>query len=140
MGANKTLQLQRVTLTPTVFISNSSEDTSGFSVNETVVLSKSATLSCILNSTKSQNLNKHQIEQTITETENLRAEKKKKEMIALKSLVVGQIYIVNKIPNDKDDELLIKNLFYQIEFLKQELKSKDTTIKMILENYRQTTD
>ena len=61
-------------------------------------------------------------------------------MIALKSLVVGQIYIVNKIPNDKDDELLIKNLFYQIEFLKQELKSKDTTIKMILENYRQTTD
>ena len=61
-------------------------------------------------------------------------------MIALKSLVVGQIYIVNKIPNDKDDELLIKNLFYQIEFLKQELKSKDITIKMILENYRQTTD
>ena len=78
MGANKTLQLQRVTLTPTVFISSSSEDTSGFSVNETVVLSKSANLSCILNSTKSQNLNKHQIEQTITETENLRAEKKKK--------------------------------------------------------------
>ena len=35
---------------------------------------------------------------------------------------------------------MIKNLRDQIEFLKQELKSKDATIKMILENYRQTTD
>ena len=61
---------------------------------------------------------------SITETENLRAE-----MIALKSFVVDQIYMV-----------LIKNLLDQIEFLKQELKSKDATIKMILENYRQTTD
>ena len=31
--------------------------------------------------------------------------------------------------------ILIKSLFDQIEFLKQELKSKDTIIKMILENY-----
>ena len=45
-----------------------------------------------------------------------------------------------KRSNDKDDELLIKNLFDQIEVLKQELKRKDTIIKMILENYRQTTD
>ena len=45
-----------------------------------------------------------------------------------------------KRSNDKDDQLLIKNLLDQIEFLKQELKSKDAIIKMILENYRQTTD
>ena len=32
------------------------------------------------------------------------------------------------------------NLLDQIEFLKQELKSKDTIIKVILENYKQTTD
>ena len=42
--------------------------------------------------------------------------------------------------DDKDDELLIKNLLDQIEFLKQELKSKDVIINMILENYRETTD
>ena len=41
---------------------------------------------------------------------------------------------------DKDDERLIKNLLDQIEFLKQELKSKYAIIKMILENYRQNTD
>ena len=35
---------------------------------------------------------------------------------------------------------MIKNLRDQIEFLKQDLKIKDATIKMILENYRQTTD
>ena len=39
-----------------------------------------------------------------------------------------------------DDKILIKNFLDQIEFLKQELKSKDAMIKMILENYRQTTD
>ena len=61
-------------------------------------------------------------------------------MIALKSFVVDQIYMVKKRSNEKDDELLIKNLLDQIEFFKQELKSNDTIIKMILENYRQTTD
>ena len=35
---------------------------------------------------------------------------------------------------------MIKNLLDQMEFLKQELKSKDAIIKMILENYRETTD
>ena len=48
--------------------------------------------------------------------------------------------MVKKRSNDKDDQLLIKNLLDQIEFLKQELKSKDAIIKMILENYRQNTD
>ena len=104
-------------------------------VNRTPTISKSANLSCIPNSTKSQNLNKHQKEQTNAETENLHAE-----LIALKSFVLDQIYMVKKRSNDKDDELLIKNLLDQIEFLKQELKSKDTIIKMILENYRQNTD
>ena len=54
-------------------------------------------------------------------------------MIALKSFVVDKIYIVKKISNDEDDEILIKNLLDQIEFLKQQLKSKDAIIKMILE-------
>ena len=61
-------------------------------------------------------------------------------MTALKSFVVDQIYMVKKRSNNKDDELLIKNLLDQIEFLKQELKSKDAIIKIILENYRETTD
>ena len=42
----------------------------------------------------------------------------------LKSFVVDQIYTVKKRSNDKVDELLTKNIFHQIEFLKQELKSK----------------
>ena len=54
-------------------------------------------------------------------------------MIALKSFVVDKIYIVKKISNDEDDEILTKNLLDQIEFLKQQLKSKDAIIKMILE-------
>ena len=81
--ASKTPQLQGVTLTPTIYIPNSSEDTPTLNVNETPIISKSANLSCIPNSTKWQNLNKHQKDQTITETENLRAE-----LIALKSFVV----------------------------------------------------
>ena len=48
--------------------------------------------------------------------------------------------MVKKRLNDKDDELLMKNLLEQTELLKPELKSKDTIIKMILENYRQTTN
>ena len=127
MGANKTPQLQGLTLTSTNYISNSSEDTTALNVNETLVISKSANLS--------QNLSKHHKEQTLKQTENLRAE-----IIALKSFVVDQIYMVKKRSNDKDDKLLIKKLLDQMEFLKQELKSKDTIIKTILENYRQTTD
>ena len=116
LSANKTPHLQEVTLTPTIYISNSSEDTPALNVNETPLISKSANLSCI---SKSQNLNKHQKEQTITETENLRAE-----MIALKSFAVDQVYMGKNRSNDRDDELLIKNLLHQIEFLKQELKVK----------------
>ena len=83
LGAKKTPQLQGVTLAPTIYILNSSEDTPALDINETPVISKSANLLCIPNNTKSQNLNKHQKEQTSTETENLRAE-----MIPLKSFVV----------------------------------------------------
>ena len=83
-------------------------------VKETPEISKSANLLCIPNSTKSQHLNKHK--KTITKAENLRAE-----MIALKSFVVDQIYMVKKRSNDKDDELLIKNLLDQIEILEQVL-------------------
>ena len=60
-------------------------------LNRASKISKSANLSCISNSTKSQNLNKHQKEQTITETQNLHVE-----MAALKSFVVDQIYMVKK--------------------------------------------
>ena len=116
LSANKTAHLQEVTLTPTIYISNSSEDTPALNVNATPIISKSANLSCI---SKSQNLNKHQKEQTITETENLRAE-----MIALKSFAVDQVYMAKNRSNDRDDELLIKKLLHQIEFLKQELKVK----------------
>ena len=74
LGASKTPQLQGVTLTPTIFIPNSSKDPPTLNVNGTPIISKSANLSCIPNSTESQNLNKHQKEQTNTETENLHAE------------------------------------------------------------------
>ena len=129
LGTGKTSQLQGVTLSPTIYILNSPEDISALNANENPIISKSANLLCIPNSTKLQNLNKHWKEQTIRETENLRAE-----MIVLKSFAVDQIYMVKKRWNDKDD------LLEQIKFFKQELKSKDAIIKMILENYRQTTD
>ena len=51
-------------------------------------------------------------------------------MIALKSFVVDQAYMVKK------DQMINMT----IELLKQELKSKDNIIYMVLENYRQTTD
>ena len=91
LSANKTSQLQGVILTPTIFASNSSEDTPALNVDETPITSKSANLPSIPSSTESQNLGIHQKEQTITETENLRAE-----MIALKSFIVDQIYMVKK--------------------------------------------
>ena len=72
LGVNKTSQLQRVTLAPTIYVSNFSEDTPALNVSETPVISKSAYLSCIPNTTKSQNLNKYKKEQTITETKNMR--------------------------------------------------------------------
>ena len=59
LGANKTPQLQGVILTPTIYISNSSEDRPALNVNETRIISKSVNLSCIPHSTESQNLNKH---------------------------------------------------------------------------------
>lgn len=58
-------------------------------------------------------------------------------MIVLKWFVNSH---AEKKINDKDDELLIKNLLDEMEFLKQELTNKDTFIKIILENYRQTID
>ena len=103
-GVNKTTLLQGVTLTPTIYIPTSFEDTPALNVTETPVISKSANLSCIPNSTKLQNLDKHQAKQAITETGNLRAE-----MIALKLFVVDQIYMVKNRSNERDDKLLIKN-------------------------------
>ena len=113
LSANKTPQLQGVTLSPTIYIPNSSKDPTTLNVNGTPIISKFANLSCIPNSTKLQNLSKHQKEQTNTETENLRAE-----LTALKSFVVDQIYMVKKRSNDKDEELLIKILLDQIELNK----------------------
>ena len=73
LGAKKTPPLQGVILTPIIYVSNSSDDTPALNVNETPIVSKSANLSSIPNSTKSQNLNKHKKEQRITGTKNLRA-------------------------------------------------------------------
>ena len=61
-GANKTPQLHRVTLTPTIYTANTSEDTPTLNVNETPIISKSVDLFFIPNSTKSQNLNRHEKE------------------------------------------------------------------------------
>ena len=83
LGASKTPHMQAGGINPTLYIPNSSEDTPMLNVNEAP---KSPNLSCISNSTKSQNLTNHQKEQIITETENLLAE-----LIALKSFVVDQI-------------------------------------------------
>ena len=58
-----------------------------------------------------QNLNKHQKEQTITKTENLCVK-----MVALKSFVLDQIYIMKKRSNDKDDELWIKTYLINQNF------------------------
>ena len=79
---------------------------------------------------KSKCTGKLNIHEENTDTENLSAK-----FIALKSFVIDQIYMFKKRSNEKDNRDLIKSLFDQIEFLKQELKSKDTIIKMILENY-----
>ena len=99
--------VQRISLTATDFLSNSSVGCKqnipvakghinhqhlyikffwGYTSTEckrNSVISKSAYLSCIPNTTKSQNLNKYKKEQTITETKNVRVE-----IIALKSFVV----------------------------------------------------
>ena len=62
------------------------------------------------------------------------------EMIALKSSVVDQINMLRKKSDKKQilwnnkNKALINNLIDQIEFLKYELHSKDTIIKLIIEN------
>ena len=61
-------------------------------------------------------------------------------MIALKLFVVDKIYLLKKRPNERenstsdDTKILVSNLTDQIEFLKNELRSKDTIIKLILQN------
>ena len=61
-------------------------------------------------------------------------------MIVLKSFVVDQTYMLKKRSDDKqilsnnESKALINNLIDQIEFLKNELRSKDTIIKLIIEN------
>ena len=61
-------------------------------------------------------------------------------MIALKSFVVDQIYLLKKRSNERENstsdesKILISNLTDQIEFLKNELRSKDAIFKLILEN------
>ena len=60
-------------------------------------------------------------------------------MIALKSFVVGQIYMpkkksdVKQTLSNNENKVLIHNLIDQIEMLKNELRSKDTVIKLIIE-------
>ena len=122
--------MQGITPTPTISQSNTTQNTPELNVNETPQLPKSGNLQNISNNSKSKCTGKLNIQEENTDTENLRAE-----FIALKSIVIDQIYMFQKRSNEKDNGDLIKSLFDQIEFLKQELKSKDTIIKMILENY-----
>ena len=116
--------------TPTISQSNTTENTPELNVNETPQLPKSGNLQNISNNSKSKCTGKLNIQEENTDTENLSAE-----VITLKSFVIDQIYIFKQRSNEEDNGDLIKSLFDQIEFLKQELKSKDTIIKMILENY-----
>ena len=122
--------MQGITLTPTISLSNTTENTPESNVNETPQLPKSGNLPNISSNSKSNCTGKLNIQEENTDTENLRAE-----FIALKSFVIDQIYLFKKRSNKKDNGDLIKSLFDQKEFLKQELKSKDTIIKMILKNY-----
>ena len=46
-------------------------------------------------------------------------------MMALKSFAVNHIYIVHNRSNKRDNDILIKNLFDQVEFLKQKIKSRN---------------
>ena len=61
-------------------------------------------------------------------------------MIALKSFVVDQIQMLKKksdkkqILSNNENKVLINNITEQIEFLKNELCSKDTIIKLFIEN------
>ena len=63
-------------------------------------------------------------------------------MIALKSL--DQIYMLKKksyekqILSNNENKASINNLIDRIEFLKNELRSKDTIIKLIIENFSKT--
>ena len=122
--------MQGITPTPTISQSNATENTPELNVNETPQLAKSGNLPNISNNSESKCTGKLNIQDENTETENLCAE-----FIALKSFVIDQIYMFKKRSNEKDNGDLIKSLFDQMEFLKQELKSKGTIIKMILENY-----
>ena len=128
--SNFSPDMQGITLTPTISLSNTTENTPELNVNETPQLPKSGNLPNISNNSKSKCTGKLNIQEENTDTENLRAE-----FIALKSFVIDQIFMFKKRSNEKDNGDLIKSLFDQIEFLKQELKSKDTIIRMILENY-----
>ena len=61
-------------------------------------------------------------------------------MIALKSFVVDEIYVLNKkcdekqILSNNENKVLTNKLIDRIVFLKNELRSKDTIIKIIIEN------
>ena len=61
-------------------------------------------------------------------------------MIALRSFVEGQIYMIKKKPDKRqilsndENRAFINNLHDQIDFLKNELRSKNTIIKLIIEN------
>ena len=69
--------------------------------------------------------------------------KSRAEMIALKSFVVDQIYIMQKKSKYwetsaycDDSKILVKSLNDQIDFLKSEIKSKNGIITMILDEHK----
>ena len=85
---NSLQSVKRITLTPIDFLSNSN-DTSALHGNKTPQL-QGVTLSHTI-SNSSEDTTRLNVNEITTETENLRAE-----MIALRSFVEGQIYMVKK--------------------------------------------
>ena len=104
--SNLSPDIQGITLTPTISLSNTTENTPELNVNETSQLPKSGNLPNISNNSKSKCTGKLNVQEENTDTGNLRAES-----IALKSFVIDQIYMFKKRSNEKDNGDLIKSLF-----------------------------
>ena len=120
---------------PTILIPDSLNDSPFLSESETPVMPKPN------NSIKSPNHSKTQIPDKIAPKEVL--ENLRVEMIALKSFVVDQIYIMQKkskycetSAHCDDSQILVKSLNDQIDFVKSEINSKNAIIKMILDDHK----
>ena len=85
--------MQGITLTPTISLSNTTENTPELNVNETPQLPKSGNLPNISNNSKSKCTGKLNIQEENTDT------------VALKSFVIDQIYMFKKRQTKKIMEI-----------------------------------